>query len=359
MKWVLTAMRWACGLCIIAYVLAIGILQMLWRTSALSIWWIELLNVFGLWLYLPLPFLVLFALFARPRLAALLLAVPLLCFGWEYGPQFLPRPLPSITSGRSLRVMSWNVLFSNNDVASVSQTILDQQADVVGVQELGYWQASKLEQLLAKRYPYRVLHPGGAGGLGVWSRYPIVQADETKPWGVGCSCQRMLLDVQGQRIQLINAHPQAPQYKLRYWKPVRWIPFLLIPRSFNAAEQDVPIHTIVGNVQSRSAPMLVIGDFNTSDRQPNYWLLRKYLKDAYREAGTGFGLTYPNDGHGGEKVWVPPLLRIDYIFYSRGIAARHAYTFAAPASDHRPVIADLILPGPLREVASQDSDHTP
>jgi vancomycin resistance protein VanJ len=295
-RWVQTTVRWAFGLCIIAYALAIGILHVVWRTSALEIWWVQLLNVFGLWLYLPLPLLVVFALFARPRLAALLLAVPLVCFGWEYGPQFLPRPRPAVAEGRPLRVMSWNVLFSNNDVTSVGKTILEQQADVVGLQELGYWQAARLERMMAGRYPYRVLHPGGAGGLGVWSRYPIVQVDETKPWGVGCSCQRMVLDVQGQRIQLINAHPQAPQYKLRYWKPLRWAPFFLVPHSFDAAEQDIPIRTIVGDVQERSAPMIVVGDFNTSDRQPNYWLLRRYLKDAFREAGTGFGLTYPNDG---------------------------------------------------------------
>ena len=54
--------RWGVVALIATYVLAIAILQVLWRTSALNVWWLSLLNVFGLWLYAPLPLLILLGL---------------------------------------------------------------------------------------------------------------------------------------------------------------------------------------------------------------------------------------------------------------------------------------------------------
>ncbi len=94
-----------------------------------------------------------------------------------------------------------------------------------------------------------------------------------------------------------------------------------------------------------SGPVVAVGDFNTNDRQPNYWRLRRLLRDAYRDAGRGFGLTFPNTGWWGKPLPVPPFLRLDYIFHSPDLVATRAWTASSPSSDHRAVVADLVITG--------------
>ena len=78
-----------------------------------------------------------------------------------------------------------------------------------------------------------------------------------------------------------------------------------------------------------------------SDRQPLYGRLRQHLHDAHREAGWGFGYSYP----AGTRGWLPlwPLVRIDYVFHDGAWAAPAAWTKVVAGSDHRAVVADLVL----------------
>lgn len=332
--------RWGVLLLIGSYVLAIVVLQLLWRTSALNVWWLNLLNVFGLWLYVPLPFLLLLGLLAYPR-ALLLLIVPLLCFGWEYAP-LLHTPEQS-TNGTPLRVMSWNVLFFNPNVHALDALIRKHNPDVVALQEYGFIQVRGLEAALNQRYPYQALAPGGPSGLGVWSRYPIQEWDRDADRLSRCECQRMVLEVGGQRVRLVNAHPLAPRFTFRDELAGLRLPWE-VPSDFITAHQQPQLDALVGEAARTDEPLILVGDLNTGDRQPNYWRLRRYLDDAYREAGRGFGLTYPNTRTRVGLLPVPPLVRIDYIFHSRSIKAMRAWTDASYASDHRAVIADLRVP---------------
>jgi endonuclease/exonuclease/phosphatase (EEP) superfamily protein YafD len=344
MKRTLRLLRGLLAVLLVFY--AVGLLALfgLWRTDALAIWWVQLLNLFGLWLYLPLPFALLLALLARPRKVALVLLLPLLAFGWEYGAQFAPHR-PS-TTGTPLRMMTWNIYVRNLDIDGILTTVRAQQPDVVALQELGNYQADSLDRSLQRDYPYRVLAPGGSGGLGVWSRYPLMQVAPPEGRTSGCSCQRLMLDINGQRVRLVNAHPMVPEYRwgfryvLKGARPIRY------PRYFSTQRQEPALAELVAEASAGGQPLIMVGDFNTGDRQPNYWRLRQYLGDSFREAGWGFGLTYPNAGKGYGRGLLPPMIRIDYIFHSPGIVARSAHTVAGAGSDHRGVVADLSLDEP-------------
>lgn len=341
MSRVLLFLRWGLGLLIMAYALLIALLQVLWRTPALGIWWVQLLNVFGLWLYLPLPLCLLLSIVARPRAARLLLAVPLVCFGWEYGALFIPKQASA--AGTPLRVMSWNILYRNQDIDAIARLIRQHHPDVVALQELGESQAAALQPLLEGEYPYQALDPGGTAGLGVWSRHPIMQRTPAEDRRTGCSCQRLVLEVQGRPIRLVNAHPVTPQFGWRPWLAPGGIVRIPLPRGFSTGQQEPALDALVAEAGTGGDPLIMVGDFNTSDRQPNYWRLRRYLKDAYREAGIGFGLTFPNGNWKVGPYDGPALLRIDYILHSAELAATRAYTAAMPSSDHRAIIADLSL----------------
>jgi vancomycin resistance protein VanJ len=93
-------------------------------------------------------------------------------------------------------------------------------------------------------------------------------------------------------------------------------------------------------VEANGGPALVLGDFNTSDGQPLYRLLRRRLDDAYRAAGWGFGFTFPSPR--GSPLGFP-VVRIDYVFHDEFWATQAAWTGSLPGSDHRYVVADLLL----------------
>ncbi|MEO5771746.1 MAG: hypothetical protein ABIQ29_06725, partial [Burkholderiaceae bacterium] len=63
------------------------------------------------------------------------------------------------------------------------------------------------------------------------------------------------------------------------------------------------------------------------------------LHNAFSLAGRGYGYSY---GH--SLRWGYDFLRIDHIYVSRDIDVIDSFVAAGDASEHRPVVADLVLP---------------
>jgi len=82
-------------------------------------------------------------------------------------------------------------------------------------------------------------------------------------------------------------------------------------------------------------PMIVCGDFNTPPRGVVYGMLAGEWEDA-AYVRSGFGYTFAS---------TLPVLRIDYIWHSPDLLATRTETPASTGSDHRPVVADLIVIG--------------
>jgi endonuclease/exonuclease/phosphatase (EEP) superfamily protein YafD len=80
-------------------------------------------------------------------------------------------------------------------------------------------------------------------------------------------------------------------------------------------------------------PLLVFGDFNATPNAPELAPLLERLHDAWPSA-SGNGYTYPAD---------TPVKRIDYVLTSRDFTIVAARVPVSDASDHRPVVVDLIL----------------
>ncbi len=86
-------------------------------------------------------------------------------------------------------------------------------------------------------------------------------------------------------------------------------------------------------------PLVVAGDLNAAESSDVVGhLLGAGLRDAFSEAGRGYGYTY---GHTLRPRF--SFLRIDHILVSPQVAVHRCFTGAAEASDHRPVIADLTV----------------
>jgi vancomycin resistance protein VanJ len=302
-------------------------------------WWLFLLNSAAVFLFVPLPVAVLVAALQRNvvLIAGALFAVAIFLSAW--GGLLLPHSQPDAT-GPVVTVMTYNLLVSNRDTRGVVDAIREANADVVGFVELNQTMARAIQRELAEEYPYQVMNEeDSVSGAGVISRYPIERVDVSAlddPLWVGDPIA-VEVDWEGRPFLFVEVHSPASSHKV----DIREHQARLL-RDF-AREQALPL--IVG------------GDFNASDRNQSISIVKEALNDAFRNAGTGLGHTFPGasraDTRGSSRpesygiTWPQWLVRIDYIFYSddwQAIDARIAPWEGS--SDHRGVIAELALPAP-------------
>jgi len=305
------------------------------RFTPVGEWWpFELLDIFGLLIFAPLPLFLLLSMLCASRAAGLWLLAPLAVLAWDYGGLALPQRPP--TDGIPLRVMTANLLVSNQEQDRVSALIVVEQPDIVAIQELG---AAMADALVARRgddYPHRLLTPSGApDGMGLLSRHPFRVEKESGWSGQACGCQRVTIEVGGRLVTFVNVHPPPPAVGFTR------LGALPIPVSFDRTRTGDMLAAALDGVDPRRGPTVVAGDFNIGDRQPLYRHLRRTLRDAHRDAGWGLGLTFPSLSFEG----FPDLsvVRIDYVLYGEPLAARAAHSGTIPGSDHRYVVADLLI----------------
>jgi endonuclease/exonuclease/phosphatase (EEP) superfamily protein YafD len=88
-------------------------------------------------------------------------------------------------------------------------------------------------------------------------------------------------------------------------------------------------------------PFLVAGDFNLVPLHRAYRPLARVARDSWREAGWGFGFTWPTRRGDGR---LPPLVRIDYLWHSptlRPISIRVLPD--ETGSDHYGVLGEYLI----------------
>jgi endonuclease/exonuclease/phosphatase (EEP) superfamily protein YafD len=302
-------------------------------------WQLPMSEVLGSWAYAPLLLLLPLAALTRGRYAGLALLIPLCFFGGEYGRQFLPnwpRLWSEESSPVSLRVMTWNTLFSIDHRDHFIKLVERLQPDIIALQEISYQLGRRLPETLQKQYPYQHIYAAGSTlSLAMLSRYPILVTDQDTRLA-GCHCLEVQIKRDGRTITLINVH---------VWRPSIYIDrdgrFPSV-RRFDPSQQKPIFDALLTRIGAIQTPLLVMGDFNTGERQPNYRRLRQVLEDAFVTAGWGMGYTYPANLVD-PRIKPPPFVRIDHIFYNNHWQAQAAWSGRLPESDHGFVVADLAL----------------
>ena len=295
-------------------------------------WPVRLADTFSQWLLLPGVVLLAVALALRRWRRAAALAIPAAAFLWLFGGLLLPggRPAPVCANAdgcRTLTVMTFNAGKIVPDMAEFAARLDENSVDVVAVQELSTAFESKLESALLDAYPYRVLYGAGVDGIGLLSRYPIVEHDLFYlKLGVFPYLQAEL-DVDGEPVTVFSVHPPPPAFGPGQGFRTRTI-------------DDLP--GLLARVDT-SQPVVVMGDFNAADQSTEHRMLRAAgLQDAFREAGWSFGHTFPAAGRF-FRVPMPPLVRIDYVWASEHFTPVEAHVGPGLGSDHLPVLATLRL----------------
>ncbi len=293
-------------------------------------WWpgdrfvaVRLYNYFMPWLLVGLvPGLGLAGL-ARHKWVALALAVPTLLISLTFAPLFLPRPQGVLAASTSFKVMSYNVWYHNEQPADVARLIRQEQPDILLMQELTPEMARILTRELADLYPdgqlYLTYEPKVLQGI--FSRFPLTRVEMAYDKG---RTQKVLADTPAGPVTVWNVHTNTP---------LRW------------SRQFQQVSALVKDIAAVDGPLIVGGDFNTTDQSETYGLVSQYLHNAHWEAGWGFGFSFP--AHQPRFKDVPiltPVIRIDHIFHNDHFFVRSARTLSdAGGSDHFPVTAELSL----------------
>jgi len=299
-------------------------------------WPLALLNNFLPFFFAPLLLTLPFAMLTRSKKTLVTSLVVLSLFAVLYGPFFLPRLRPAGASGdETLAVMSFNIYYNHPDPEQAIAAIAAENADIVALQELLPFTAELLRQRLSDRYPYMVLEPG-LSSTGLLSRYPILHSEWFQPAGVGRPTIHAVLDVNGRPLHVLSVHPPPPSLSHR---PGRWLP--VVPDGFSDEGGERQVAGIARRVAAMDGPVLALGDFNMTDQTPAYARMTPLLKDAFREAGWGFGFTFPHGERVGRLPLPGPLVRLDYVFHSDDLYAGRAQVRCRGGSNHCYLVVQL------------------
>ncbi len=240
---------------------------------------------------------------------------------------------PQRAASGELKVLTFNVNYAGVDMERSARAILRARADVVALQETTPRWESFLRHRLAKAYPYqRYRHAGGAGGQAFLSRVPLRTEGVGAPAAGGWfGAWRVSVRLQGRRIQLLNVHLRPPIGNTGRLSTVA-----------SAYFRTRPIRRAEIQAHLRSAPargpLVVLGDFNESDRgQAVRWLRSRGFTDAL----------YAHDRRTATWQWTTSVgtvrSRLDHVLV-RGLRCVGARVLGPAASDHFPVEAVLRLP---------------
>ena len=241
----------------------------------------------------------------------------------------------------ALRVLTYNIRAGNGDISRSAETIRRFAPDIVGLQEVDvHWgersgfedQATTLGRALGMQVRFAPIYtlpgpdstrPRRQYGVALLSRHPIVRWTNDTLTRLSTISQNpepapapgllhATIEIDGVSVRVFNTH----------------LDYRADPR---VRKQQVT--EMLAFIGSTSAPTLVLGDLNANPDAPELQPLFGRLRDTWQNAADP-GFTYPAD---------KPVKRIDYVLASDHFSVRSASVPFTEASDHRPVLVDLLL----------------
>lgn len=243
--------------------------------------------------------------------------------------------------GRSLQAMTYNIEYGHEGLDSVTAVIRDQHPDVVGLQEVDVrWsersnfvdEAALIANGTGMNYRFARIYqipngdparPPREFGVAILSKYPIVafgnhvitrlstQDSAATPAPLPGFLEATL-DLGGKRVRVFNVH---------------------LDYRADPSVRTTQVNEMLGYMTRDTIPILLMGDMNAPPDAREMQPLFRRLHDVWASSNSP-GLTYP------AKY---PQKRIDYIMASDCFRLSGASVPEVYASDHRPVVARLIL----------------
>jgi endonuclease/exonuclease/phosphatase (EEP) superfamily protein YafD len=287
---------------------------------------LALSQIFAPHLLIPVLLLVPIAVSSKSRELQVGLLIALAIGAARFGPGLVSTTASPPSSDESVvQILSWNLEGDTSTTADLLAQLRASDADIVALQELTHEHAAAIraDPELTARFSQPALVPrGDAGGLGLLSRFAIADAfdDRDPPF------QNVELQLPDGRLTVINAHLFAPRFPIGQATPFSW--------AFDPAQRDADILSVRATIERALAagrPLIVLGDFNVTDREPGFDDLSRGLWDAHDEVGQGTGSTWRPQ----ELEFVPfGVLRIDYFLGGPATRPLSVFEDCSPSSDH-------------------------
>jgi endonuclease/exonuclease/phosphatase (EEP) superfamily protein YafD len=320
------------------------------------LWWIALLNYVAIYLFIPLPVLLIISIWQRCWRLLCGLSVPLVAFILIYGSLFTPSlENPSHEQGQSFTVMSFNVQLGNLDFLPLAQAIQSANPDIVGLQEVIPELATNLVQELSQDFPYNTLIPGNSESIefvGILSRFPIRQKSSIPLPGVRYRIDpktqiesiepgprlgiRATIQIGEQTLQVVSVdgiHNPTFNHPIAQWAAIA---------TDHYTQKAEEIWQLEQQLRQTGEPFLLLCDCNLVETSEAYANLARFANDSFREAGWGLGHTKLSQIG---PIAAPVGQRIDYIWHSKELITLKTWVGSNGGSDHLPVIAKLKLVG--------------
>ncbi|MXV16931.1 endonuclease/exonuclease/phosphatase family protein [Hufsiella ginkgonis] len=356
--------------CIVAMLLLLSYLAPL--TDPQTFWPIAFL---GLAYPILLPvnlFFMVYWMFGRARLALVSLACILIgyrslagTFGFRTGDE----DGSAKSSPDLLRVMTYNVhllrtFYEQENSSPIRDQMFEltriEQPDIICFQEFITRAKGPMDNIrLLKRitgteHVYYVPNSGNdfeSQGLAIFSRFPILNAGSLLFPNTSRGNEAIFADIwfNNRVIRVYNVHFQSIGFQpedYKYMKDViganksddvksfRRILSRLKRAFIKRGEQAKLLKT---HTLACKTPFMVMGDFNDTPVSYTLHLMEKDVKNAFREKGSGLGITYNGDF---------PNFQIDYILASNAFTVKTYNIPRKKLSDHYAVRSDLYLAPP-------------
>lgn len=290
---------------------------------------VRLGSYFTPWLFLALCPTLVITLIGKRRWLTWFIILLALVIGMNYIFLLIPKLSRAQAQADSnlLRVMTFNVHYSNRDAAIIAKLIDAENPDIIALQEVTPDLATVLYPKLAAEYPYYLTDESAGFAKAFVSRYPLKALPKSpEAWG-GFPAQA---ETPNGPVVIWNLHP-PPAVKQSGWEA-----------------QRQTLSAIAEEIEGETRPLIVLGDFNTTDQAENYRLIANHLTDVHWAAGHGLGFTFPEPdvvarmGYGQLFQKVSPIVRIDHIFVNKHFEPQETHVVPhGYGSDHRPVVATL------------------
>lgn len=218
-----------------------------------------------------------------------------------------------------LRVLDMNLLFTNKDYDGAYEVVRKYDADVITTQELtNEWFSFFQTRLSDYRYHKVFLHDSPFG-TGVFSRFPIEDAEVKFISSSAPPLVRAQVNKNGCHVQVLSVHTLPPSHD---W----WSIDGELSRSIGKLCASLP-----GNI-------VLAGDLNTTSNSCNFKSLVSHsrLKDSQK-------------GFGWQPSWMTALpwymrISIDHCLVSPGITVCKRELGPSFNSDHAPIFLELSMP---------------
>jgi endonuclease/exonuclease/phosphatase family metal-dependent hydrolase len=263
------------------------------------------------------------ALHLRRLPEALAAAIAVVLLALAVLPRAFPRqPTGPIGGGVELVVLTVNLGLGEADAGAVAELVREEGVDLISAQELTGAAAERLrrEGGIGPLLPERDLDPapGGSSGAGLYSRYPL----------------RPLEDVPGGISRMLRAGLEVPAAAAAEVVAVHPFP----PTERNASNWRDGLEALP-RAEAEGAIRILAGDFNaTFDHAEFRDLVASGYVDAAAARGRGLSPTWPSG-----RAWPPPVT-IDHVLVDERVHVADAEVLEVPGTDHRAVLARLVLP---------------